>query len=59
MQEFSAIEYELYMYYKEDDVDFEEQQFKKLLEGTGVNEKEYKKLMNKISEIDCNYYKDK
>lgn len=53
MQEFNTLEYELYMYYFEDD-EFEEEEknYKKSLKGTGVDEKEYKELMLKISEIE-------
>ena len=48
MQEFNALEYELYLYYEDEDFEPEEQEYKKTLDNTGVSEREYKRLMKKI-----------
>ena len=57
MQEFNALEYELYLYYEDEDFEPEEQEYKKTLDNTGVSEREYKRLMKKIIKIDNIYYK--
>lgn len=56
MQEFNALEYELYLYYEDEDFEPEEQEYKKTLDNTGVSKREYKRLMKKIIKIDNIYY---
>ena len=51
------MEYELYLYYEDEDFEPEEQEYKKTLDNTGVSEREYKRLMKKIIKIDNIYYK--
>lgn len=56
MQEFCALEYELYLYYEDEDLKPEEQEYKKSLKNTKVSKEDYYRLMNKINEIDNSLY---
>ena len=56
VQEFCALEYELYLYYEDEDLKPEEQEYKKSLKNTKVSKEDYYRLMNKINEIDNSLY---
>ena len=57
MQEFCTLEYELYLYYENEDLKQEEQEYKKSLKNTNVSKEDYYRIMNKINEIDNSLYK--
>ena len=44
MQEFCALEYELYLYYEDEDLKPEEQEYKKSLKNTKVSKEDYYKI---------------